>query len=131
MELSRYVWQLLVLMPLSKPTECLTRRVNTDANYRLQLIRRWVCAKSLQSCLTLCDPMDCGLPGSSVHGDSPGKNTGVDCHALFQGIFPTKGSNPRLLCLLHRPGGSLPLVPYSTPYSTQLQQMYHMNARCY
>ena len=27
-----------------------------------------VCAKSLQSCLTLCDPMDCSLPGSSVHG---------------------------------------------------------------
>jgi len=38
--------------------------------------------------------MDCSLPGSSVHGDSPGKNTGVGCHALFQGIFPTQGSNP-------------------------------------
>ena len=46
-----------------------------------------------QSHLTLCDPMDCRLPGSSVHGDSPGKNTGVDCHALLQGIFPTQGSN--------------------------------------
>ena len=45
------------------------------------------------SCLTLCDPMDCSLPGSSVHGDSPGKNTGVDCPALLQGIFPTQGSN--------------------------------------
>ena len=31
--------------------------------------------KSLQSCLTLCDPMDCSPPDSSVHGDSPGKNT--------------------------------------------------------
>ena len=30
-------------------------------------------------------------PGSSVHGDSPGKNTGVGCHALLQGIFPTQG----------------------------------------
>ena len=48
-------------------------------------------------CLTLCDPMDCSLPGSSVHGDSPGKNTGVGCHALFQGIFPTQVSNPGLL----------------------------------
>ena len=38
--------------------------------------------------------MDCSPPGSSVHGDSPGKNTGVGCHALFQGIFPTQGSNP-------------------------------------
>ena len=47
-----------------------------------------------QSCPTLCDPMDCSLPGSSVHGDSPGKNTGVGCHALLQGIFPVRGSNP-------------------------------------
>ena len=46
-----------------------------------------------QSCLTLCNPMDCSLPGSSVHGDSPDKNTGVGCHALLQGIFPTQGSN--------------------------------------
>ena len=36
-------------------------------------------------------------PGSSDHGDSPGKNTGVGCHALFQGIFPTQGSNPGIL----------------------------------
>ena len=35
-------------------------------------------------------------PGSSVHGDSPGKNTRVGSHALFQGIFPTQGSNPGL-----------------------------------
>ena len=35
-------------------------------------------------------PMDYSLPGSSVHGDSPGKNTGVGYHALLQGIFPTK-----------------------------------------
>ena len=40
--------------------------------------------------------MYCSLPGSSVHGDSPGKNTGVGCHALLQGIFPTQGSNPGL-----------------------------------
>ena len=46
-----------------------------------------------QSCLTLRDPMDCSPPGSSVHGDSPGKSTGVGCHALLQGIFPTQGSN--------------------------------------
>ena len=49
-----------------------------------------------QSSLTLCDPMDCSLPRSSVHGDSPGKNPGVGCHALLQGIFPTQGSNPGL-----------------------------------
>ena len=42
---------------------------------------------------TLCDPMDCSLPGSSVQEDSPGKNTAVGCHALLQGIFPTQGSS--------------------------------------
>ena len=46
----------------------------------------------IRSCLTLFDPMDCSPPGSSVHGDSPGKNTEVGCHALLQGIFPTQGS---------------------------------------
>ena len=50
-------------------------------------------AESLQSCLTLCDPVDCSLPGSPIYGDSPGKNTGVGCHDLLQGIFPTQGSN--------------------------------------
>ena len=43
--------------------------------------------------------------------DSPGKNTGVGCHALFQGIFSTQGLNPGLSCLLHWQMGSLPLGP--------------------
>ena len=63
-------------------------------------------AKSLLLCPTLCDDMDCSPPGSSVHGDSPGKNTGVDGHFLLQRIFPTKGLNSHLLCLLHFPAGS-------------------------
>ena len=46
-----------------------------------------------QSCSTLCDLVDCGPPGSSVLGDSPGKTTGVGCHALLQVIFPTQGLN--------------------------------------
>ena len=50
----------------------------------------------IQLCPTLCGPMDCSLPGSSIHGDSPGKNTRVDCHDLLQGIFPTQGLNPGL-----------------------------------
>ena len=40
-------------------------------------------------------PLD-NLPDSFVHGDSPGKNTGVGCHTLLQGIFPTQGSKPSL-----------------------------------
>ena len=62
-----------------------------------------------QSCLTLCNPMDCSPPGYSVHGDSPGKNTGVGCHFFLQGIFLTQGLNPGLLhcrqilyCLSHQ-----------------------------
>ena len=43
--------------------------------------------------------------------DSPGKNTGVGCHALLQGVFLTQGSNLGLLCLLHWQVGSLPLAP--------------------
>ena len=41
------------------------------------------CAKSLQSCPTLCDPIDGNPPGSPIPGDSPGKNTGVGCHCLL------------------------------------------------
>ena len=40
--------------------------------------------------------MDCGLPGSSVHGVFPGKNIRVTCCAFHQGIFPTQGLNPGL-----------------------------------
>ena len=47
--------------------------------------------------LTLCDHMNCSLPGSSCPWDSPGKNTGMGCHFLLQGIFQTQESNPGLL----------------------------------
>ena len=60
-------------------------------------------------CPTLCNPMDCKLPGFSIHGDSSSKNTGMGCHALLQGIFPNQGLNPGLLhcrrilyCLSHQ-----------------------------
>ena len=49
-------------------------------------------------CPTLFDTMDCSPPGSSIHGDFPGKDTGVGCHAFPQGIFPTQGLNPGLNC---------------------------------
>ena len=43
------------------------------------------CCLVNQLCLTLCDPVDYSPPGSSIHRDSPGKNTGVGCHAFLQG----------------------------------------------
>ena len=71
----------------------------------------------------LCDSMDCSLPGSSVHGDSPGKNTGVGCHALLQGVFPTLGLNPGLprcrqilYCLSYQGSPELLLSSNSTAY---------------
>ena len=69
-----------------------------------------VCCSDAKLCPTLCDPMDCSPPGSSPL-DSPGKNTGVGCHSLLQGIFWTQGSNPCLLQLLHWQADSLSLVP--------------------
>ena len=67
-------------------------------------------AQSLWLYLTPCNPMDCSPPGS-VPWDSPGKNTGVVCHALLQGIFETQELNPRLLSPLHWQAGFLPLAP--------------------
>ena len=61
----------------------------------------WYVCSGVQSCPTLCNPVECSRPGSSVYGDSPGKNAGVVCHFLLQGIFPTQGSKPSLLYLLH------------------------------
>ena len=64
-------------------------------------------AKSLQSCPTLCDPMECSPPG---------KNTGVGCRALLQGIsLPTQGLNLRPLGLLHWQVGSSPPVQPGKP----------------
>ena len=71
---------------------------------------------SSQSCLTLCDPMDYSLPGSSVHGIFPGTNTGMGCHFLLHEIFQTQGSNPYLLHLLHWQVDSLPLSHLGSPH---------------
>ena len=48
-----------------------------------------------QSCPTLCDPIDCSTRLLSLW-DFPGKSTGVGCHFLLQGIFPTQGLSPGL-----------------------------------
>ena len=72
-------------------------------NYELKTILTtyvYMSAKSLQSYLTPCHAMDSSPPDSSIHGIL-GKNTGVGCYALLQGIFPIQGLNPQFLCLLH------------------------------
>ena len=76
-------------------------RFNASNQNTLVIFHRTAAAKSLQSCPTLCDPID-GQPTRLPHPwDSPGKNTGVGCHFLLQGIFLTQGLNQHLLCLLH------------------------------
>ena len=87
-------------------------------------LRAYMCSVA-QSCLTLCNPVDCSPLGSSVHGDSPGKNIRVDCHALLQGIFPTQELNPGLplcgqilFCLSHQES-SLSYLPNPTDCHSQ------------
>ena len=48
-----------------------------------------------QLCPTLCDPMHCSPPGSSVHAESPRKHAGVGCHALPPGDLPNPGIKTR------------------------------------
>ena len=68
----------------------------------LTLLFGWfcACAKLLQSCPTLCDPMNCSPPGSSLHGDSPGKNTGVGAISLSRGPSPWLTLRHLKICML-------------------------------
>ena len=49
-----------------------------------------------QSCPTLCDPVDCSLPGFSVHGILQARILEWVIISFSRGIFPTQGSNPGL-----------------------------------
>ena len=86
-----------------------------------------------QLCLIFCNPMDCSMPGSSAHGDSPGKNTGVGCHSLLQGIFSTQGSNPdlthckQILYLLSHQGSPLNTVLVLKLLKRQLEMQRDYN----
>ena len=117
---------------------CLKNPMDSGAG-RLQSMgstksQTWICDVISPSAVpTLCDPIDCSPPGSSVHGDSPGKDTGVGCHALLQGVFPTLGSNPGfphfrqiLYCLSHqRSPRTLEWVAY--PFSSKTSQPRNRN----
>ena len=81
------------------------------------LARELLHAKSLQSRPILCDPVDQGPPGSSVHG------SGWPCPP--PGIFPAQGLTPPLSCLLHWHVGSLPLVPPGKPLWIRSSSIKH------
>ena len=89
-------------------------RATSTTNLRSSSARA-LCANSLHSCRTLCHPTGLEPTRLLCPWDSPGKNAGVDCHALLQGVFPSQGSNPHLLCLLHWQAGSSPLAPPGKP----------------
>ena len=74
-----------------------------------------ILAKSLQLRSTLCDPMDCSLPGSVAHGILQARILEQVTMPSSGGIFPTQGSNLGLLCLLFWQVGSLPLAPPGKP----------------
>ena len=67
-------------------------------------------AKSLQSCLTLCNSLGCSPSGFPVHGILQ-ERIWSGLPSPSSGIFPTQGLNPHLLCLLHWQLGSLPVAP--------------------
>ena len=76
---------------------------------------RYIFKLVTQSCLTLCDPVDCRPPAFSVHGDSLGKNTVVGCHTLLQGDLPNPGIEPKSPILQ---ADSLPAEPPGKPKNT-------------
>ena len=113
-----YIWSYLIPVifgPLLLLTLYLRGNGSSNRTCNFYKVCECVHAKLLQSCLTLCDPMDCSPPGKNMGGKNTGKNTGVGCHALLQEIFPTQGLNFHLLCLLCKQAGSLPLAPPGSP----------------
>ena len=81
--------------------------------FKRMLTIRLLWAKSFQWCLTLCDPMDCSPPGSSVHGILQAR---ILEWVFLQGILPMQGSKQHLLYPLHWQAGSLLLTPPGKPH---------------
>ena len=103
------------------------------SQYSIRANMYWTCV-----CMGAC-MLSCQIVSNSLqpHGlqpkrilcpwDFPGKNTGVGCHFLLQGILLTQGSNPHLLCLLHWQTGSLPLSPWAYILCLVLSKAHYMN----
>ena len=87
-----------------------------NINNRSDIVTKSICSVS-QSCPTLCNLMNCSPPGSSWN--FPGTNPGAGCHFQLQGIFPTQGSNPSLLCFLHWQVGFFTTAPPGKPQRIQ------------
>ena len=75
-----------------------------------------MCAQLLQSCPTLCDPMDCSPPGSSVHGILQARILNWVAMSSSRVIFTTQGSNLHLLRILPCRWVFLPLAQPGKPF---------------
>ena len=89
----------------------------------------WMCLIS-QSC-RLCDPTDLEPAVLLCPWNFPGRNTGVGCYFLLQGIFLTQGLNLCLLCLLHWQVDSLPLCHLGRPLGENLQAKKQPRSRAH
>ena len=67
---------------LPRPWDSPGKNTGVGCHFLLQCMKVQRESAVAQSCLTLSDPMDCSLPGPSIHGIFPGKSTGVGCHCL-------------------------------------------------
>ena len=105
----------LISSPLSSPSE-----QTYSAGHRACISLAGGGGLVAQSCLTLCDPMDCQPARLLCPWASPGKNIGMGCHALLQNIFLTQGLN---LGLLHHKADSLLPEPPGKPLQLFLGNM--------
>ena len=107
-------WQLFSFAIIfSHPEGCLF--ILFIVSFAVHKILSLIMCSVTQSCLALCNPLDCSPQGFSVHGISQTIILGVGCHFLLQGIFPAQGSNGNLLCLQPWQADSFPLCNLGSP----------------
>ena len=100
----------------------------TECEWSMNVNIHHTCVLSHFSHVTLCDPNELQPARLLCPWDSPGKSTGVGCHALLHGIFPTQGSN---LSLLHCRWILYCLSHQGRPFMTCQKQMRNEKWKCY
>ena len=103
-------WKSFSSRPVNLFSEDRGRKILSAVRWTLS-IPGCVHAKSRQLCPTLCDPLDCSPPGSTVHGILQVRTLEWVAIPFSRGIFLTEGSNLHLFCLLHWLADSSSLVP--------------------
>ena len=77
---------------LPRPWDSPGKNAGVGCHFLLQCVKVKSENEVAQSCLTLSDPMDCSLPGSSIHGIFSGKSTGAGCHCLLRTVVSVASS---------------------------------------